>query len=337
MMLVFSFEDRTFDDLKDLLLYLNQHVDFEDYAMILKRTKKSKLRITCKTWIICDRDRKSHECIEQNRRYDDSKHIKCSFSIIAKLSDENIDFWLFDIKNEEHNHASSILDVHLVLRRIIITREMKSEIKRQLTIQVSEMSAKENSNYQLTNQIFSFKIISIVHFSFTFNLSVVFNFESFDFVLDFILFNFAFINSFVKTRDIYNINTQMRRDELESMTSMQTMLHQLDENDWRCAFQKNRLNQMTHLFFSKKTSQSILKINYKVLIMNCTYKTNRYEMSLMIISDEIVLHKIFYVLFCFMTKKNKNDDVWILQQLKRFVSTTRTFWSHCFRHEYEKR
>jgi hypothetical protein len=49
MMLAFSFEDRTFDDLKDLLLYLNQHADSEDYAIVLKRTKKSKLEIISKT------------------------------------------------------------------------------------------------------------------------------------------------------------------------------------------------------------------------------------------------------------------------------------------------
>ncbi len=49
MMLALSFEDRTFDDLKDLLLYLNQHADSEDYAIVLKRTKKFKLQVTCKT------------------------------------------------------------------------------------------------------------------------------------------------------------------------------------------------------------------------------------------------------------------------------------------------
>jgi hypothetical protein len=49
MMLASLFEDRTFDDLKDLLLYLNQHADSEDYAIVLKRTKKSKLEIISKT------------------------------------------------------------------------------------------------------------------------------------------------------------------------------------------------------------------------------------------------------------------------------------------------
>jgi hypothetical protein len=52
-------------------------------------------------------------------------------------------------------------------------------------------------------------------------------------------------------------------------------------------------------------------------VMNCTYKINKYKMSLFIVSDQIALHKIFYVAFCFMTKKKQNDYVWILEQLKR--------------------
>ncbi len=62
---------------------------------------------------------------------------------------------------------------------------------------------------------------------------------------------------------------------------------------------------MFHFFFLRKSSQIILKINYEVLIMNCIYKTNKYKMFLMMIFDQIALHKIFYVAFCFMTKKTK--------------------------------
>jgi hypothetical protein len=133
-MLAFSFEDRTFDDLKDLLLYLNQHADLENYAIVLKRTKKFKLQVTCKTWIICDRNRKFHEREEEHRRYDSSKHIKCSFFIIVKLDDENVDSWIFEIRNEEHNHVSSMSDAHFILRQMTMTREIKNEIKRQLKI-----------------------------------------------------------------------------------------------------------------------------------------------------------------------------------------------------------
>jgi hypothetical protein len=52
-------------------------------------------------------------------------------------------------------------------------------------------------------------------------------------------------------------------------------------------------------------------------VMNCTYKINKYKMSFFIVSNQIALHKIFYVAFCFMTKKKQNDYVWVLEQLKR--------------------
>jgi hypothetical protein len=108
----------------------------------------------------------------------------------------------------------------------------------------------------------------------------------------------------------------MRRDELESMTSVQTLMHELDTDDWTYSFRKNRFNQVSHLFFSRKSSQIILKTNYEVLIMNCIYKTNMYKMLLMIIFDQIALHKTFYVAFCFMIKEKQNDYVWIMKQLK---------------------
>jgi hypothetical protein len=32
----------------------------------------------------------------------------------------------------------------------------------------------------------------------------------------------------IKTRDVYNLKTQMRRDKLEFMTSVQALMHELD-------------------------------------------------------------------------------------------------------------
>ncbi len=136
MILSSSFEDRTFDEFEHLLRFLNEHVGSEEYAIVQKRSKNFKLRTKCKTWLICDRERKSHECTEQNRRHVNSRHIECSFFIVAKLNDENADSWIYEIKNEEHNYASSIIDVHSALRRMTMTREMKIEIKRQLTVQI---------------------------------------------------------------------------------------------------------------------------------------------------------------------------------------------------------
>jgi hypothetical protein len=48
MILSLLFKDRTFDDLDDLLRFINEHAKSEDYAMILLRIKKFKLNVKCK-------------------------------------------------------------------------------------------------------------------------------------------------------------------------------------------------------------------------------------------------------------------------------------------------
>jgi transposase-like protein len=50
--------------------------------------------------------------------------------------------------------------------------------------------------------------------------------------------------------------------------------------------------------------------------MNCIYKTNKYKMSSLIISDHTCLYIIFYVAFCFITQKTIIDYSWVLKQLR---------------------
>jgi hypothetical protein len=71
--------------------------------------------------------------------------------------------------------------------------------------------------------------------------------------------------------------------------------------------QKNHENHIIHLFFVKMSSEILLKTNYEVLIMNCTYKTNRYKLSLLIISEQTAMHINFYVTFCFMQTEITTD------------------------------
>jgi hypothetical protein len=79
-----SENEQIFESLNDLMLRLNEHVDHEDYALVLHRIKKSKLKKKRKVWIVCDRDRKFKESREQKRRHTVSRRIDCSFSMIVK-------------------------------------------------------------------------------------------------------------------------------------------------------------------------------------------------------------------------------------------------------------
>ncbi len=77
-----------------------------------------------------------------------------------------------------------------------------------------------------------------------------------------------------------------------------------------------RVVLLTFACLLKDFSQKILQSNHEVLMMNCIYKTNRYRMSLFVITDQTKLNIIFYVAFVFMTHEHISNYEWILQQLK---------------------
>jgi hypothetical protein len=217
MILSSSFEDRTFDNLDDLLRFINEHARSEDYAMILLRTKKFKLNVKCKAWIICDRERKSHECTKQNRRHDDNRHTKCFFFIVVKLADENADSWIYEMRNSKHNHPFIIVDAYSVLRRLTMTREIRNEIFKQMIVQITSHEI-----------LFSLRLSHAAKFHSSDSAnSDSSNFDS----ANFDLMNFD-LNFMIRSRDIYNMKAKLRRDELDFMTFIQAFIHQLADDDW---------------------------------------------------------------------------------------------------------
>jgi hypothetical protein len=268
--------------------------------MMLKRIKKFKLEIINKTWVICDKERKTHEIKNQVRRHDDNKHIKCFFLIIAKL-DENIQTWMYEIEYSKHNHVFNVAESHSILRRMIMIDEIKNDISRQLIVRSA-----------------FFKVL------FTLRLDEFANVD----------------NSMIKSRDIYNLRAQLRRDDLRSLTLIQILIRELKKNHWTFFFQKNSQNQIIYLFFVKNISKDLLKFNFEVLMMNCMYKINkynliiywmksklivRYKMSFFIISEQIALHINFYVVFCFISKKKMSNYNWALNQLKTLYKRLKLF------------
>jgi len=66
-------------------------------------------------------------------------------------------------------------------------------------------------------------------------------------------------------------------------------------------------DELQFLFFISKCMQKLLRLNMKILIIDCTYKTNKYKMFLLIIIEVIALNTTFYVAFCFMKDESYSD------------------------------
>ncbi len=91
---------------------------------------------------------------------------------------------------------------------MIITSNIKSEISRQLIVQIAfskilfslRLSHAESSNNRMINS----------------NDNRMINSND---------------NSLIRSRDVYNLKTELRRNELDSLSSMQALMNQLNTND----------------------------------------------------------------------------------------------------------
>ena len=92
-------------------------------------------------------------------------------------------------------------------------------------------------------------------------------------------------------------------------------------DSWFMRYTTNTQNRIIKLFFAKTSSQKILKLNYEVLLMDCTYKTNTYRMPLCIISGVTPMNTIFYTGFCFLSSKTTENYIWLLKMLKKLYKS----------------
>lgn len=115
-------------------------------------------------------------------------------------------------------------------------------------------------------------------------------------------------STLLSPQDIYNAKKKLRSRRLGRYTPTQALLKHLDHDNW---FVKVKLRKETkeiqRLFFlSKKSGQLLLK-NHEVLIMDCTYKTNKYRISLLTIVGHTAIDTTFHVGFAFLSSESPED------------------------------
>jgi hypothetical protein len=60
----------------------------------------------------------------------------------------------------------------------------------------------------------------------------------------------------------------------------------------------------------------LLKKYPDVLLLDCTYRTNKFKMPLLNIAGTTCLDKNYHTAFCFLVKEEEGDYVWALEQLQ---------------------
>ena len=117
-------------------------------------------------------------------------------------------------------------------------------------------------------------------------------------------------NPIIGPKDVYNAMSRVRDEELENMTAILALnvaLH-ADPTQWFVRVNTDPVtHEVLHLFWINKASMKMLRTNDEILLLDCTYKTNRYRMPLCVLGGVTCLNTSFYSGMCLMKGKKLED------------------------------
>jgi len=111
------------------------------------------------------------------------------------------------------------------------------------------------------------------------------------------------------SRDIYNQRAALRRERLGGLTPIEALIKALEEdNEWLFEVKiDDETRRVTHLFFTISHSIDLMRSFPDVLLMDCTYKTNKFKMPLLHFLGVTPIETNFSAGFCFLPGESASD------------------------------
>lgn len=119
-------------------------------------------------------------------------------------------------------------------------------------------------------------------------------------------------------RTIYNARYFARIIARAGRTQMQQLLKNLRDHHY-IEYHRSENHMVTDLFWCHSFSLQMLRTFPHVLIMDCTYKTNRYRFPLFEIVGITSTEQTFNVAFVYMSKETEDNYRWALSMLRTLM------------------
>jgi hypothetical protein len=110
---------------------------------------------------------------------------------------------------------------------------------------------------------------------------------------------------------------------------MEALLDDLSTAEWIFAVKKDSNNRIQNLFFAHQKQVELLLANPDVLLMDCTYRTNKYKLPLLHILGCTNLQTLISAGFCFLSNETPAAYDWAIENflLKTGMQQPRLFIS----------
>ena len=121
--------------------------------------------------------------------------------------------------------------------------------------------------------------------------------------------------SLATRQDIYNRIAEVRRNTCEGQSSIHAFINQLKKDFWS-RIQVAPDGHITAVIFAHIESLAYLRAYPEILLLDCTYKTNKYGMPLLDMIGVDATQRSFCIAFAFLSGETEADYHWALEQLK---------------------
>jgi len=122
--------------------------------------------------------------------------------------------------------------------------------------------------------------------------------------------------SLATRQDIYNRIADARRDTHEGQSPIHALVNQLDKEGFWSRIQFAPDGRVTAVLFAHPDSLAYLQAYPELLLLDCTYKTNKYGMPLLDMIGVDATQRSFCIAFAFLSGETEEDYTWALERLK---------------------
>lgn len=117
----------------------------------------------------------------------------------------------------------------------------------------------------------------------------------------------------VTARDLYNLGQHIRIQQLGGKTPIHWLADELEQRDFFFRIDTDDNNRVTRLFMAHPECIKLLKRYPDVLLIDCTYKTNRFSMPLVNICGSSGNNMTPQFALAFLSGEKEEDYTWTLQ------------------------
>ena len=126
----------------------------------------------------------------------------------------------------------------------------------------------------------------------------------------------------VVLKDVLNERSRQRREFIDTHTPAEATILLLDEHGFYKDLVVGEDSRVKRLFFTDKESIDLVR-RWHVFILDCTYKTNEYNLPLLNIVAASCLNKTIQVGLCFLSGESEEDYDWVIKALQKFLERHR--------------